>query len=55
VRLTEAMLERQLEEHRDACDQCEPFPCDDANRIEASFWNEVDRQIDEAKERGDDY
>ena len=55
MRLTEAMLERQIEKHVAECEDCERLePCEHVRNIEASFWNEVDHQIDEAKLGGYD-
>jgi hypothetical protein len=52
MRLTEELLATWLEEHRDRCEVCTPTNrCVRSRRIEASFYDEVDRKIDEEKER----
>lgn len=51
MRLTEELLQRQIDEHRAECERCEAGECNSPDEIEASFDNEVDRRIDEAKER----
>jgi hypothetical protein len=52
MRLTEAVLQRQIDEHMAECEACERGQyCDGPDRIEAAFDNEVDQRIDEEKER----
>lgn len=51
MRLTEELLDRKIAEHVAGCIDCQDGYCDRVRRIEASFDDEVDRQIDEAKER----
>lgn len=52
MRLTEETLARDLERHRADCEDCESGgPCERPDEIEAAFWREVDRQIDEKKEK----
>jgi hypothetical protein len=51
MRLTEAVLQRQIDEHIAECEACERGEyCTGPDRIEAAFDNEVDQRIDEAKE-----
>ena len=51
MKLTESVLQTALARHRQSCDACDDEPCDQAKDIEASFWNEVDSQIDEYEMR----
>lgn len=51
-RLTEALLEREMQRHAENCDDCVEEYCDRALAIEGAFWNEVDRRMEEAREGG---
>lgn len=51
ARLTEEALERSIDRHAEQCLTCEAGEqCDDVERIESSFWSEVDRKVDEYRE-----
>jgi hypothetical protein len=52
VRLTDKTLQRAIERHMADCAVCESGePCERPLEIEAAFDNEVNRRIDEAREK----
>lgn len=49
--LTEEALAGDIAEHMAECYACSVNECSVPRQIEASFWNEVNHRVDEARDR----